>query len=429
MSFLNLVRLTVLFLAILPIYIFNKNRAIYLFLKIAGPSFIKLGQILAVRPDLVGDKLANNLAKFQDKLDPFSDKKLQKILQQEYNNFDQIFSEFDNKAVASASIAQVHKAKLANNKLVAVKVLRPNITKIIRRDVKTLRFIAILIRIFSKFLHKTISDLANLLENVARSETNLLKEAANASRLRENLQDLEGFYVPEVFWQYSTTKILVLEWIDGLPFSNKEQITKTKFNKEQIAKNLVISYFTQVYEYGFFHADMHPGNLFLMKNGSIGVVDFGIMAKIDKKTRIAIAEILIGFLNKDYQKVAQLHIDANLVPETTEVDDLALSCRKIGEGIIGLDVKDISIAKLLENLITMTRDYNMDTRLELLLLQKTILLVEGIGVSLDPNLNIWNLARPWIANWAKSNIGFDAKIRDAIHDFIEIGKKLLRQFK
>jgi ubiquinone biosynthesis protein len=255
-----------------------------------------------------------------------------------------------------------------------------------------------------------------------------MHEASNASKLREDLKDVKGFYVPEIYWQFSSQKILVLEWLDGIAFSNSKAIQDSNFDKKQIAENLVISYFNQVYVHGFFHADMHPGNLFLLKNGDIGVVDFGIMGKIDKKTRLGIAEILIGFLNRDYKRVAQLHIDIGLVPSNTKVDDLALSCRRIGETIVGSDVKDIPVAKLLGGLIAMTRDYKMDTRPELLLLQKTVLLVEGVGVSLDPNLNIWNLARPWIKNWAQKNIGFDAKIRDAMLDLFEMAKKFVRSF-
>jgi ubiquinone biosynthesis protein len=171
---------------------------------------------------------------------------------------------------------------------------------------------------------------------------------------------------------------------------------------------------------------MHPGNLFLLPNGDIGVVDFGIMGKIDKKTRIAVAEIFIGFLNKDYDSVARIHVEAGLVPSNTSIEDLSLSCRKIGELIVGSDVQDISIANLLGHLIEMTREYKIDARPEFLLLQKTLLLVEGVGAILYPKINIWNLGRPWIKEWAKTNIGFDAKIRDLVFDFIQITKKFLR---
>jgi ubiquinone biosynthesis protein len=423
-AILNLSRLAVLFLFFAAIYLFNKSRAVYWFLRLSGPSFIKLGQILSVRPDLVGAKLADVLSGFQDNLSPFCAKK---ILQKEFAaDFDKTFSEFDFKARASASIAQVHRAKLHDGQIVAVKILRPRINRIVARDIATLKLLIKFIAIFSKFLAKSFDDIANLLAEVSKSELDLLHEAANASKLREDLKDVKGFYVPQIFWQFSTTKILVLEWLEGIPFSNKAEILASPFDKTEIAQNLVISYFNQVYVHGFFHADMHPGNLFLLKNGDIGVVDFGIVGKIDKKTRLAVAEILIGFLNKDYKRVAQLHIDAGLVPPTTNCDDLAISCRKIGEMIVGSSVKSVSLARLLENLITMTRDYQMTTKPELLLLQKTLLLVEGVGVMLDENLNIWDLARPWVREWAKKNIGFDAKIRDAMLDLFDLARKFLR---
>lgn len=380
-----------------------------------------------MRFDLVGVKLSATLAQLQDNVPPFCGKKVKKILQQEFGkNFEKIFVEFDFTPVASASIAQVHKAKLHNGKIVAVKILRPGIVKIMARDISSLKLLVKIVAIFSKFLAKTFSDIADLLSQASKSELDLLHEAANASRLKEDLKEVKGFYVPEIFWQFSTQKVLVLEWLDGIAFSDKEAIKNSPYEKSQIAQNLVISYFNQVYVHGFFHADMHQGNLFLLKNGDIGVVDFGIMGRIDKKTRLAVAEILIGFLNKDYKRVAQLHIDADLVPATTNVDDLALSCRKIGETIVGSNVSDVSVAKLLANLITMTRDYQMNTKPELLLLQKTLLLVEGVGVALDPNLNIWDVARPWVKEWAKKNIGFDAKIRDTMVDLFELARKFLR---
>ena len=216
-----------------------------------------------------------------------------------------------------------------------------------------------------------------------------------------------------------------MEWLDGIPFSDNEAIKNSKLNKKKLAQNLVTSYFEQVYNNGFFHADMHPGNLFLLKNGDIGAVDFGIMGKINKKTRIAIAEILIGFLDKNYSKVAKIHIQAALVPEDTDLDDLTSTIKKIGEKIVDSNVKDIPITDILGNLIAMTKDYKMKTNPDLLLLQKTLLLVEGVGVILDKNLNMWELSRPWIKNWAIQNISFDAKIRDAIMGFVDLAKDFL----
>ena len=426
-SIINFIRLLFLFLILLPLYFFKKKETVYLFFKLAGPSFIKLGQILSVRSDLIGDEMAMVLSQFQDRMKPFSEDKLFKILNKEFaNNFDDIFKDFNYQAVASASIAQVHKATLKNNQEVAVKILRPNIEKIMRRDISTLKLLATIIKIFSPFLSKTFFDISELLYQTSRYELDLLHEAANGSKLRENLKNVQGFYVPEIFWKISSQKILVIEWLSGVAFSNKEAINKTKFDKKKIAENLVISYFNQVYADGFFHADMHPGNLFLLANGDIGVVDFGIMGKIDRKLRIGLAEILISFLHKEYNRIAELHIELELVPANTNIDDLALSCRKIGEMIVDNDVKDISVAKLLTDLIKMTRDYKMATKPELLLLQKTLLLVEGVGVTLDKNLNMWELSRPWVKEWARTNIGFDAKIRDATIDIFKIIKKFIK---
>lgn len=422
----NLIRLFLLLVVFCILYPVFRNRSIYYFLRFSGPSFIKLGQILSVRPDLVGDNLAKTLSSFQDSLPAFSEKEVQKVLNSEYVDFTKIFAEFDFKAISAASIAQVHKAMTFDGKRVAVKILRPRIDKIVLRDIGSLKIIIKIIGVFSKFLAKSLSDIALLLEELAKSELDLLQEAANASKLKEDLRNVKGFYVPEIFWKFSTKKVLVLEFIDGISFSNQKAISESQFDKKKIAENFVVSYFTQVYGNGFFHADMHPGNLFLMKNGDVAVVDFGIMGMIDKKTRIAVAEILIGFLNKDYKKVAQIHIEAGLVPKDVNVDSLSLSCRKIGETIVGANVRDISLASLLENLITMTRDYKMVTKPELLLLQKTLLLVEGVGVALDKDLNIWQIAKPWVKEWAKNNIGFDAKIRDALVDLFGLVKGLLR---
>lgn len=388
---------------------------------------MKLAQLLSVRSDLIGAKIAKILSEFQDKIPPFSKNNLQKILEIEIgDSFDKIFQEFDFNSIASASIAQVHFAKLQTGERVAVKILRPNIKKTMRRDISTLKIIVKIVGFFSKFLSKTLSDIADLLEQTAKYELDLLREGANGSKLRDDLKGVKGFYVPQIYWQYSSEKILISERIDGIPFSDEMAIKNSPFDKKIIAENLVLSYFQQVYVHGFFHADMHPGNLFLMKNGDIAVVDFGIMGKIDKKTRIAVAEVLIGFLNRDYRRVSEIHIEAGFVSADANIEDLCLSCRKIGEMIVGVDVKDISIAKLLTALIEMSKDYKMETKPELLLLQKTLLLVEGVGMTLDPNLNIWNLARPWVKEWAKTNISFDAKIVDFLVDFFN---KVMKAFK
>ena len=428
-SVINLLRLLFLLFFCIALLPFFRNKSIYFFLKFAGPTFIKLGQLLANRSDLVGDDLANILGEFQDRLPAFSFKKVQKIIEGEFKKpLDKIFLEFNRSPVASASVAQVHKAKTFSGNVVAVKILRPNIVRIVRKDIATLKLMALGVGIFSAYLKEKFLNIAELLEDCSKKELDLHFEAAAAAELKDKLSDVRGFYIPKIYWQISTSKVLVLEWIDGIAFSDKGAILNSGFDRREIAKNLVVSYFNQVYVHGLFHADMHLGNLFLMKNGDIAAVDFGIVGSIDKKTRIAIAEILMAFLKQDYRKVAKLHIDAGLVPGDVNIEEFALSCRIIGEVVVGKSVGEISMAKLLANLLKMTKKYKMETRPELLLLQKTMMLVEGVGVFLDKNLNIWDLARPFVKEWATKNISFDAKIRDVAAELVRMFKKLPENF-
>lgn len=428
-NFFRLIFLATFFFFLAP---FLRRKSIYLFLKFAGPSFIKLGQTLSTRDDLVGEKMAKILSNFQDRLPPFSFKKVQKILKNQLgkNCFDEIFLEFNEKAAASASIAQVHKAHLKNGKKVAVKILRPKIRQITARDIKTLSIIIFLARFFSKQAAQFLQDVRAVLQNCAISELDLLKEAGNAIRFHENLAEIEGFYVPRVFLQFSTHQILVLEWIDGVPFSDKKAILATKFDKDKLAENLVLSYFHQLYQDGFFHADMHPGNLFLIEEGEnagkIAVIDFGIVGKIEKNLRIGLTEIFIAYLDENYKKVAKLHVNYGLVPKNTDIHQLAVACQKIGQRVVNNNVKDISLAELMKDLIELTSSYNMRTEANLLLLHKTLMLVEGVGVMLNPNLNIWQIAKPWVRQWAKTNIGFDAKIRDFVEKFANLVRDYAR---
>jgi len=429
LSIFNILRLLLLLIIAFISFPFLRNRSIFFFLYSAGPSFIKLGQTLATRPDLIGTKLAKILAKFQDKLPPFSKSQVKKALEKEFSKtFYQIFLDFEFNPIASASIAQVHRAMLHNKELVAVKILRPNIAKVINRDIITIKILAKFLQIFDKFLAKFLVDIANLLVETSISELDLLKEAANGSKLKEDLKNISGFYVPKIFWKFSSKNILVTEWIEGTALSDQEKLNTINFDRPQVAKNLVISYFNQVYINGFFHGDMHPGNLFLMKNNDIAVVDFGIMGIIDKKTRLAIAQILLGFVNRDYENVAKLHIEAGLVKENVNLESLAISCRKIGETIVDVSVEELSLSKLISALIDLTKEYQMDTKPNLLLLQKTLMLVEGVGVMLDPKLNMWNIARPWVKDWAVKHLGLDARICEATSDIFISLKKILKNF-
>ena len=427
-SIVSLFRLLFLFIFASFLCLFSKNKAFYFFLKFAGPSFIKLGQLLANRPDLVGEDLSCTLSGFQDRLPPFSFKQVIKIVESEFGqSIEKLFSEIAILPAASASIAQVHKAKTLGGDVVAVKIIRPNISRLITRDIATLKLLAFLVGVFSSYFKVKLLDVANLLEICSEKELDLFLEGSAAAELKEKLSNVAGFYIPQIYWQLVSTKVLTMEWIDGVPFSNHraifDAVQNNGLNKIDIAKNLVNSYFNQVYVHGFFHADMHQGNLFLMKNGDIAAVDFGIVGSIDKKTRIAITEIVIAFLERNYQKVAKLHIDAGFVPADIDLNEFVLSCRVIGELVVGRAVGQVSMAKLLGHLLKMTRKYQMKTKPELLLLQKAMMLLEGVGVILDKDLNIWNLSKPFVKEWAIKNIGFDAKIRDFAIEILGIFKK------
>lgn len=418
-SVINLARLLLLLIFSSLLFIFIKHKAVYFFLKHAGPTFIKLGQLLANRPDLVGDDLASHLFDFQDNLPSFSFSKAKKTIESELGApLDKIFSEFSQTPVAAASIAQVHKAKTIKGDVVAVKILRPNIERIFKRDIVTLKLSVFLVGIFSKYYKEKIRNICGVVESCGEKELDLHFEAAAASELKDQLKDVKGFYIPKIYWDLSANKVLVLEWLDGIKFSDRDAILNSKFDRKEIAKNLVNSYLNQIYVHGFFHADMHLGNLFLMPNGDIGVVDFGITGTIDKETRIAIAGILIAFLNQDYHEVAKIHIKAGLVPKNVNLEEFILSCRIIGSSTVGKSVREVSMGKLLANLLKMTRKYQMQTRPELLLLQKTMMLVEGVGVFLDKDLNMWDIAKPFAEEWARTNMGFDAKIRDFILEIL-----------
>ena len=424
-SIINLFRILTILLVCAVSHPFIGDKSIYIFLRFCGPTFIKLGQLLSSRPDLVGYSLASRLSVFQDKLPAFSYASAKRRIEnQSGKKMSELFSEFSKTPVASASIAQVHKAKLIDGRVVAVKILRPRVTRLVLRDITTLKLITFLAGIFSAYSKEKLGNIVKLLESSAAKELDLSLEAAAASELRDKLENVKGFYIPKIYWELVFNKVLVMEWIDGIPFSNKDAINNSNFDKVEIARNLVISYFNQVYVHGFFHADMHPGNLFLMKNGDIGVVDFGIIGVIDKKTRIAVAEILMGFLQRDYRKVAEIHLRAGLVPQDTDINEFTLTCRIIGESVVDLSVKQISLASLMGKLLKMARKYNMNTRPELLLLQKTMMLVEGVGVAIDENLNMWELSSPWMKEWAVKNIGFDAKIRDNMLELVDFLKKL-----
>ncbi len=395
-----------------------------------GPVFIKFGQTLATRSDIIGEEIANDLAKLQDKLPPSVNFKASEEIERELHvKIDSIFSDFNNKAVAAASIAEVFKATTTEGKIVAVKILRQGIEKQFARDIQLFFWLAHLIERklpFTKRL-KPIEVVKTFAQTV-KIEMDLRLEGAAASELKENLENDKGVYIPEIDWQRTSKRVLTIEWIEGIPIHDTKKLVEQGFNLKILCKNFAILFFNQAYRDGFFHADLHPGNVLVDKLGRIVLIDFGIMGRLDKKTRIYITEILRGFLQRDYLYVAKVHFAAGYVPSNQSLYSFAQACRSVGEIIVGVQSNKISVAKLLSHLFQVTKAFEMETQPQLLLIQKTTVLVEGVGLMLNPEVNVWTLAGPWIEQWASQNIGFDAKIVDAIVDYAEFFRHTLPKY-
>lgn len=374
-----------------------------------GPIYIKLGQTLSTRPDLIGEAMAEDLKKLQDKLPPFPTKKAIETIESECKlKIADAFEYFDETPIAAASIAQVHRARLKNGELVAVKILRPNIEKEYASDIRGLRLLAKLTHwLVPKYRSLRASEVVNLFDKTMHAELNLKLEAACASELRDNAQS--GIYIPKVYWKYTARRVLVTEWIDGISIYDRDGLVALGLRPLDIATKVVMMFWEQAYTHGFFHADLHPGNILVRKDGQIALVDFGIMSRLPERDRFCVAEILGAFLLKDYLRVAEVHLRAGYIPQETDLYAFAQQCRIIAEPIIGLNLSDISIAKLLEELFAVTEEFGMEVQPQILMLQKTMVVVEGIGKSLDPDINIWKLAEPWMKKWANKNISPEAK--------------------
>jgi ubiquinone biosynthesis protein len=391
-----------------------------------GPSYIKLGQFLATRPDIVGVQAANELGELQDKLSPFPTAQAIKIVEADIGlPINQIFLEFSG-PVAAASIAQVHKARIDGNegeKYVAVKILRPGVERRFRRDVEDMLRVA---RIAEKFsLEAQRLRLIEVVETLARSvklEMDFRIEAAAASEFEENTRSDLSFRVPKVDWDRTSKNVLVIEWIDGTSLSDIEGLKKKGFDLPSIGKNVIQSFLRHAMRDGFFHADMHQGNLFIDEEGKLTAVDFGITGRLGKKERRFLAEILYGFITRNYKRVAEVHFEAGYVAKTYSVDDFAQAIRAIGEPIHSRTADQISMARLLALLFEVTALFEMKTRTELVLLQKTMVVVEGVARSLDPHLNLWSAAEPVVNEWIAENIGPKA----VITDFRDSAQHLLR---
>ncbi len=392
-----------------------------------GPTFIKLGQFLATRPDIIGNEIAKNLEKLQDKLPAFSTDEAKKIIEKEigskfYKNILHI-----GDPIAAASIAQVHFAKInVDNveKKLAIKILRPNIHKIFNDELDALMFLAFIIEgVFKKTKRLKLVEVINLLKEITNVEMDLRFEAAAASELRENTLNDKGIKVPKIYWNYTSKKILTLDRIDGVSIRETKTLQNLNVDLKKLSENLIQSFLKQSVRDGFFHADMHQGNLFVDNQGNIVPVDFGIMGRLDKNNRKYLAEILFGFINRDYNKVAEIHFLAGLVPKSTSKDDFAQALRSIGEPIFGQSIKDISGGNLLGQLFEITERFNMHTQTQLLLLQKTMVVVEGVARRLNPETNIWEVSRPVLENWIKNLKGPES----IINKTTELSKEILEK--
>jgi ubiquinone biosynthesis protein len=383
----------------------------------AGPSFIKLGQALSTRSDLLGEELTEDLSSLQDALPPFPSAEARLAIEDELGApVDELFKTFEDAPVAAASIAQVHFAETHDGRKVAVKILRPGVEAAFQRDVDLFRWIAeIAEQTQPQFKRLKPLESIETLADTVELEMDLRFEAAACAELGENFADDPDFKVPDVDWQLTAKRVLTTErLIDGIPLDDRDAIVAAGMDPVDMLTKAAAASFRQVFRDGFFHADTHPGNMFALPDGRVGVVDFGIMGRLDLKTRRAIAEMLVAFLNRNYRRAAEVHFEAGWVPRDRSVDSFTQACRSIAEPILDKPQNEISIARLLAQLFQITETFRMETQPQLLLLQKTMLVAEGTARKLAPDANMWFLIRPLIEDWMYDNLGPEAKVRNAI---------------
>ncbi len=397
----------------------------------AGPSFIKFGQALSTRSDLLGEEVAADLSALQDRLPPFPGNVARATIEAELGaTVETLYRHFDDTAVAAASIAQVHRAETMDGRAVAVKVLRPDVRAAFRRELDLLAWIAELIEATQPEWRrlKPVESVRTLAESVA-IEMDLRFEAAAAAELAENFADNPHYGVPAVDWTRTSERVLTLEWIEGLPIDDREALIAAGHDPTRIIAHAAEAFFYQVFRDGFFHADLHAGNMFVRSDGAIVVIDFGIMGRLDVATRRTLAEMLLAFLQRDYRRAAEVHFEAGWVPADQSVEAFTQACRSIGEPILDKPQNEISVARLLGQLFQVTETFAMEAQPQLLLLQKTMLVAEGTGRNLCPEANMWLLARPLVEDWTIRNLGPEARLREAASDLANLVLRLPRLLK
>ncbi len=391
-----------------------------------GPPAIKLGQTLSTRPDLVGAEAADNLSKLQDNLPPAPFAAIKAEIERAFGvPLDHLYSSFDPEPIGAASIAQVHRATTTDGRDVAVKVLRPGIEEDFARSIDTYEWTAAQVEALGGEAARLRPRLvvAQFKQWTAR-ELDLQREAASASELKENMIAEPGYYVPEIDWRRTARRVLTLEWLPGIKLNDRDALIAEGQDCSALAATMVRAFLRQAIVDGFFHADLHHGNLFALPDGRIAAIDFGIMGRIDRRARVWLAEILYGLITGNYRRVAEIHFEAQYVPAHHSVAEFATALRAAGEPIRGLPVKEISVGRMLESLFSITRDFDMPTQPHLLLLQKSIVMNEGVASKLDPDINMWETAEPFLREWMRSELGPEAYYADRIVDAVRAVKKI-----
>jgi ubiquinone biosynthesis protein len=372
-----------------------------------GPIFVKFGQVLSTRPDLLPEDIALELTRLQDRVPPFPGDEAVTVIESSFGQkLDELFSEFNREPIASASVAQVHFAKLKSGEEVAVKVIRPGIEKIIGRDLELLYLIARLAQRYSRQARRLRPvEVVDEFRNTLQDELDLRREAANASQLKSNFTGSDLLYVPEVYWDFTRRNVMVMERISGIPISDIDTLKKAGVDLARLSNNGVEIFFTQAFRDGFFHADMHPGNIFVTPEGKYCAVDFGIMGSLGDSDKRYLAENFVAFFNRDYRAVADAHLRAGWVSPETRAEDFEAAIRAVCEPIFAKPIREISFGRLLLHLFQTARRYNMEVQPQLVLLQKTLFQIEGLGRQLYPDLDLWVTAKPYLETWMHEQIG------------------------
>ncbi len=387
-------------------------------LQALGPSYIKLGQALSTRSDMVGEDMAADLAGLRDRLPPFDAARARRIVEESFDKkLPELFSSFEQQSAAAASIAQVHFAELHDGRDVAVKILRPGIHRAFSRDLRLFYWIAGRVEwAVPAWRRLHLSEMVAVFEQTVAMELDLRFEAAAAEECAGNMKDDSGIFIPKIEWNLTSQRVLTMERIRGIPMHDVMALKEQGHDPQALLQRAAESFFNQVFRDGFFHADLHPGNLFVLPDGRIALLDFGITGRLDWRDRIFLAEVLRGFLGKDFTRVAEVHFERGIVPAHKSKQQFAQACHAIAGPILDKPLNEISVARLLAQLFRVSEAFEMELQPQFLLLQKTMMLAEGVGRMLCPDANMWQLAEPMIAEWGRSHLGRRALVRQATRD-------------